>query len=583
MSDRLQKVIAYHEATKHHFHAYAPGPGMLDWATQPDPFRRYAGCEVLPLYRFSDADGPGYEQSLMEGANATSVSRAPADVQDARMLRRPRMAESSLDPIGANRVAPAALGRESVSRLLYDSLALSAWKQAGHSCWALRVNPSSGNLHPTEGYLITGPVPGLLDTPAVCHYAPKIHALEVRTGFSLDAWRDLAADLPPQTLIMGLSSIYWREAWKYGSRAFRYCQHDTGHAIATVSFAAAALGWKASLLDDLGDEAIADLLGLAEAHGPEAERPECLLAVYPQTQSCNARGLPRPAIAAVARGGWCGTPNTLSPSHRAWPIIDDVDEATRKSDTVAAYVTPTTPAPVEPASIDESVLLRRLIHQRRSAVAMDGHTGLTSDGFFSILQRCMPGANRFPFNALPWSPSIQLLLFVHRVRDVPPGLYLLVRDPTKDTDLRAAFTREFDWVRPNDCPGGLPLYRLAAGDCRNLAGAVSCHQSIAADGVFAMAMLAEFEPALEGYGPWFYRRLYWECGVIGQLLYLEAQAYGIQATGIGCFFDDPVHEVLGLQDRNYQSLYHFTLGGGVEDTRLTSLAPYPEEAPLPPR
>jgi SagB-type dehydrogenase family enzyme len=560
MSDRLQKVITYHEATKHHFHAYAPGPGMLDWATQPDPFRRYADCEVLSLDRFPDADGPGYEQSLLE-----------------------------------NRVAPAALGRESVSRLLYDSLALSAWKQAGGSRWALRVNPSSGNLHPTEGYLITGPVPGLLDTPAVCHYAPKIHALEVRTRFSLDAWRELTAGLPPQTLIVGLSSIYWREAWKYGSRAFRYCQHDTGHAIATISFAAAALGWKASLLDDLGDEAIAELLGLAQAHGPEAERPECLLAVYPQTQSCNARGLPRPAIAAVARGEWRGTPNALSPSHRPWPIIDEVDEATRKPDAVAPYVTPTTPAPVESVSIDESVLLRRLIHRRRSAVAMDGHTGLTRDGFFSILQRCMPATNRFPFNALPWSPSVHLLLFVHRVRDVTPGLYLLVRDPTKDTDLRAAFTPEFDWVRPDDCPKGLPLYRLAAGDCRDLAGAVSCHQSIAAEGVFAMAMLAEFEGTLETYGSWFYRRFYWECGVIGQLLYLEAEACGIQATGIGCFFDDPVHELLGLMPSphsspaggrggvgqhahmtwRYQSLYHFTLGGGVEDARLTSLPPYP--------
>lgn len=62
----------------------------------------------------------------------------------------------------------------------------------------------------------------------------------------------------------------------------------------------------------------------------------------------------------------------------------------------------------------------------------------------------------------------------------------------------------------------------------------------------------------------------------GRPLYLEAEAQGIQATGIGCFFDDPVHEVLGLRDRRYQSLYHFTLGGGVPDTRLTSLAPYVE-------
>lgn len=551
MSSPLEKVIAYHEATKHGFHAYAPGPGFLDWATQPDPFRRYPGCDVLALDHFPQADGPAYERALIEG-----------------------------------RVDPAAPGRETVSRLFYDSLALSAWKQAGASRWALRVNPSSGNLHPTEAYLIAGPVAGLLDAPAVCHYAPRLHALETRARFSPDLWRQLTAELPPQTLLIGLSSIYWREAWKYGSRAFRYCQLDTGHAIATIGFAAAALGWKASLLEGLGDAAIAELLGLARASGPEAERAECLLAVYPQTHRCRTQTLPPAAMAAIAQGEWRGAPNTLSPSHRPWPVIDEVDEATRKPETVIPYIdtadtSSTTPEPAEPASVDTSILLRRLIHRRRSAVAMDGSAGILSEGFYSMLSRCLAGTSRFPFNALPWPPMVHLLLFVHRVQDVAPGLYLLVRDPAKDADPQAMLGKEFDWIRPAACPEGLPLYRLAGGDCRGLAARVSCHQDIAADGIFAAAMLAEFEYPLRTYGPWFYRRLYWECGVIGQMLYLEAEAYGIQATGIGCFFDDPVHELLGLHDRRYQSLYHFTLGRGVEDRRLTTLPPYPEQARPP--
>lgn len=547
MSDSLNKVIAYHEATKHHYHAYAPGPGMLDWATQPDPFRRYAGTELIKLDKYPSADGPPYERALIEG-----------------------------------RIEPAALTHETVSRLLYDSLALSAWKQAGGNRWSLRVNPSSGNLHPTEAYVVSGPVAGLLDTPAVCHYTPQIHALEVRTRFSPGAWRDLVTDLAPQVLIIGLSSIYWRESWKYGARAFRYCQHDTGHAIAAVGFAAAALGWKASLLDDLGDEAITDILGLPRGREPEAERPECLLAVYPQAHACDTRALPRAAMLAIAKNEWYGVPNTLSPSHRFWPIIDEVDEATRKPDSITPYPQRTALEPVEPAPVDDPILLRHLIHRRRSAVAMDGHTGFLSEGFYSMLSRCLPGTKSFPFNALPWPPSVHLLLFVHRVQDVPPGLYLLARDPAKATDLREKFDKEFDWLRPEGCPEYLPLYRLADGDCRKLAESVSCHQEIAADGIFAVAMLTEFEQPLKAWGPWFYRRLYWECGVIGQMLYLEAEAYGIQATGIGCFFDNPVHELLGLQDRSYQSLYHFTVGGAVIDTRLMTLPPYPEVGPPTP-
>ena len=80
-------------------------------------------------------------------------------------------------------------------------------------------------------------------------------------------------------------------------------------------------------------------------------------------------------------------------------------------------------------------------------------------------------------------------------------------------------------------------------------------------------------------GPWFYRRLFWEAGVIGQVLYLEAEAAGIRSTGIGYYFDalHPMHEVLGLRDRTYQDLYHFTIGGPVEDIRLTTLPSYPDE------
>lgn len=82
----------------------------------------------------------------------------------------------SFDPPLANSCAPGAqlLTLDSVSRLFYYSMALSAWKQSGGSKWSLRVNPSSGNLHPTEAYLIAGTVPGLTDEgPMVAHYAPK--------------------------------------------------------------------------------------------------------------------------------------------------------------------------------------------------------------------------------------------------------------------------------------------------------------------------------------------------------------------------------------------------------------------------
>ena len=183
-----------------------------------------------------------------------------------------------------------------------------------------------------------------------------------------------------------------------------------------------------------------------------------------------------------------------------------------------------------------------------------------------MLSRVMPRAAP-PWDALWWTARIHLAIFVHRVDGVEPGLYVLVRDPEALERLRAACGREFLWERAD---AALPLYLLARGDCRTLARRLSCDQDIAADGFFSLGMIAEFDDSLKASGPSFYRHLFWESGVVGQVLYLEAEAAGARATGIGCFYDDPVHEVLGIGDHRFQSLYHFTVGAPVDDARLTT-------------
>ncbi|MEO5657159.1 MAG: SagB/ThcOx family dehydrogenase [Nitrospiria bacterium] len=539
MSDALTQVIAYHQATKHHLHAYARGPGHMDWDTQPDPFRRYEGAPLIALDHVPPSPEPRYETVFVEG----HVPSQP-------------------------------LTHRTVSQLFADSLALSAWKQAGDTSWPLRINPSSGNLHPTEGYLICGPIAGLCTTPMVGHYAPAEHALERRADVPLGTWQALIADLPHPVVLVGLTSVHWREAWKYGERAYRYCQHDMGHAMAAVSLAAAALGWRATLLDDLGTDALAALLGVFDARGAEAEVPDGILAIVPQGETCRTLTLPGHVTRTFADLPWQGRPNVLSRGHVEWPIIDRVTEAARKPSTEQVYGTARPHGP--PLAVGSApIAFRQIIVQRRSAVALDGRTGITRDAFYQILVKTLAGPGQFPFTMLPWTPRIHLALFVHRVQDVDPGLYLLVRDPGQTAALRADMKPEFVWETPAACPIGLELYRLQSGDVRKVAEQVSCHQSIAADGCFALGMIAEFERPLQHDGAWAYPRLFWESGVIGQVLYLEAEATGIRATGIGCFFDDPMHRVLGLTTLRYQSLYHFTMGGPVDDPRLRTLPPYP--------
>ncbi|MFO1431189.1 MAG: SagB/ThcOx family dehydrogenase [Candidatus Competibacteraceae bacterium] len=542
--DFLTQVIDYHERTKHHLHAYARSLGYLDWATQPNPFRRFAGTPCLPLEHPPLTDEPNYDAIFTPG-----------------------------------RLRPRPVNRATISQLFYDSLALSAWKQAGGSRWSLRVNPSSGDLHPTEGYLLAGPVPELSAEPGVYHYSPFEHALEQRWRLTEEEWEALAAQLPQNAVLVGLASIYWRESWKYGERAFRYCHHDVGHAIGALTLAAAVLDWRVRMVTSVADGDLARVLGVAQQHGMEAEHPDCLLAVFPAVESPPAISLQLPPALLDRLMGMTplGKENRLSSEHHAWPVIDEVATATHFDGFSIVHESALgtddrTVVLAEPAEHPRAA--RRLIRQRRSAIAMDGNTVIGREVFYRLLTRVTPYLNPLPFQVLPWRPRVALVLFVHRVEGLKPGLYLLLRDPAQRTALQATLRSEFLWRKSPACPAALELYLLQAGDFRETAQLISCQQDIAADSAFSLGMLTEFEWSLREHGPWFYPRLFWETGLIGQLLYLEAEAAGVRGTGIGCFFDDAMHRLLGIADRSWQSLYHFTIGGAVEDTRLKTMHPY---------
>ena len=559
-------VVAYHERTKHHYHRFSASVGYLDWANQPDPFRRYDGAPLVRLPLPDEGRAVPYWQLFV-----------------------------------ADNILPAPLSVDYVSLFLRYALSLTAWKQFEGTKWPLRANPSSGNLHPTEGYLLLPSLDAIHDRPGIYHYASKAHCLELRAELDPSVWAAMTAAFPESSFLVGLSSILWREAWKYGERAFRYCQHDIGHALGTIRFAAAALGWKIRLLDQVGSAAVSQLLGLdreTDYAGAEREHPE-LVALVTREKWMGDRNptLPDEMVSQVAASQWYGKANVLSPEHGVdWPVIDQVAAATTNlaCTNQVAITNPRATANQKIAADNDfsafpseeelfgtpvrsgSFTAEKVILGRRSAVSMDGSTAISATTFFRMLARLVPtrDGKSMPWDALPWRPRIHLGLFVHRVNGLNPGLYMLARDPEKIETLRQAMQPGFLWQRPLSCPHGLPLFLLKEGDCRALAASVSCGQDIAGDGAFSLGMIAEYLDSLVVYGASFYRNLFWEAGLVGQVLYLEAEEAGIRATGIGCYFDDPVHEVFGISSRDWQSFYHFTVGGPVEDRRLTTLPAY---------
>lgn len=488
-------VLSYHERTKHRLERYAAGPETLDWSMQPNPFREFIGAKrlILPL-------------------SAHEISAEP--------LQPPSI--------------------ESVGSLLQLSMGLSAWKECGPDRWALRCNPSSGNLHPTECYILALSVPGIEN--GLHHYRSIDHSLEQRCSIS---WTG------EPRLFVGLSSIHWREAWKYGERAFRYCQLDIGHALGALRFASAVLGWSLKMLD--APEAVLGTGRSADFAGAEAEEADLVLGV---DFGCGAN------FPELDMTNWRGHANRLDPHPMYhWPVIDEVAIASRRTARLFREKPPSAEHSNTTYPVD-------LLLGRRSAQRFDPAFTMEQDTFFHMLAQL---DDAVPWDIWDFAPRVHPVIFVHRVEAMASGLYILPRSGSALASLRKQMRGDFLWEQ-----AGADLYLLAKGDFRAIAKVASCRQAIASDSCFALGMLAEFEETV-AHDPWRYRQLHWEAGLLGHVLYLEAEAAGLRGTGIGCFFDDAFHELLGLENRAFQSLYHFTVGMPLMDSRILTLAPYPAD------
>jgi len=590
-------VMRYHHRTKHQLQRFAAGPDTLDWDGQPNPFRHWAGAPM---------------------------SRLPLQAASHTV---------SWQDVCAGAVPAAPLTRASVALLLELCFGLTAWKQFGPDRWSLRANPSSGNLHPTEAYVLTQGVGELPD--GLYHYAPDDHALAQRAARPVAAG---GVNNGHASLVLGLSSVNWREAWKYGERAFRYSQLDAGHALGAVRFAAAVLGWQAVRVPGLSHAQLAAAMGLdrdADFGLAEREEPEMLIALRPMRAGEGSgwarvgdmvvglsmtavdahANAPRPGLTATpawpAGTVWHGQANRLDahPMYR-WPVIDEVARASRAQPdsspttagasttlatgeparTATQTATASAPSSVPPAtrpvwwatlgqSPHDTTPASRLIRDRRSAQHFDRRATMPMASFQRLLAAQMPAAG-LPWDSWPQAPRVHLVVYAHRVEGVPAGAYVLPRSEAGLAMLQAQGIGKVSLSPAPGWPAAVPLQALAehptlSGTLRTL----SCHQAIASDACVAFSLVADFVAPVQAQ-PAAYREVLQEAGLIGQVLYLQAEAEGLRGTGIGCYFDDAVHELLGLQGDAMQVLYHFTVGEAQTDDRISTERPYTAERQL---
>ncbi|MDN3513958.1 MAG: SagB/ThcOx family dehydrogenase [Candidatus Brocadia sp.] len=515
----MKSIREYHEDTKHSWEKLYQDHHSLDWANQPNPFRTYPDCPKIDLgSRFEKIDAP--------------LSRL--------------WSQNNVTP----RDEPIALS--TLSTLLYYSMAISAWKSyPGVEPWSLRVNPSSGDLHPTEAHLYVHKVNDLPE--GAYHYFVKGHQLEQRAVGSIvpDLWQVLGGSSPTPPIIIGLNTVFWREAWKYQSRALRYCYLDLGHAMAALRIAAHGLGLFAMFIGGYCDDSMRKYLCFHKTD----EHPLLFLALDTK----------QPVVGSSKKEIRKGTihasmnMNRLSGNEVDYPLISQGHTLTgvkySKSDPQYSRETLMSPSQAKGDQfmkiLDEmpsaEYRLKWTIRHRRSAVDFDGKTRLPFNAFhFLIHLLCIPYEADYLVPKGP--PLIIPYLYVHRVEGLERGLYVL---DVANKSLRM----------------------LSRGDMQRVAKELSLNQDIACDSSFAVSFVSNFDYALRIYGNRGYRYIHYESGFMGQALYLGASATGLDATGIGAFIDDEVHTFLKTPPEQ-QVVYHFTVGKRVDDPRISTLPSY---------
>lgn len=401
---------------------------------------------------------------------------------------------------------------DSLTRLLFFTLGLTArMSHGGESDLFLRAAPSAGGLYPTELYVAVRGVDGLSD--GLYHYHSLRSALyPVWQG---DFWADLRHYFLDQSaiesakVVLLMTGLYGRSAWRYKERAYRRILLDTGHALGNLIEVCREMSWDYRLLGGFIDAGLEELFFL----GAGEEFPLLGIALgEPGTLPPEAGQLPGPEPAQAVLDLPTSAAMQVQQNHcERLRDKQGLREPVRRSVASAPY----TPHAEEAESILPLILKRRScrkfkgngipVDEMRDLLGFALRSDATSEG---AEWRLAPG-------------MIDLHLVVLDVPGLDAGVYALNAET-----MRWRLTR--------------------AGDFRQDAYQICLGQELAAECAFLLIYTADMAALAARYGDRGYRYACIDCGQIGERINLQAIHLGLGSSGIGGYYDDLANELLDL-------------------------------------
>ena len=449
---------SFHDATKLSY---------ISLATKPPLYKSYPGLATVQLP--DDLPSPD-AATLPAVAGAVSAPQGPLDLS-------------------------------ALAQLLHYSAGLirrSTLRTAGEVHY--RAAASAGALYPIELYVLCGDLPGL---PAgLYHYGPATNSLTLlRSGDLRGNLASAAGDHPavadaPATILC--TCVFWRSAWKYRERGYRYCYWDNGTILANMTATANSLGQPTEIVAGFADAEVDTLLGLDSP----SEASFCLVPVG--SGSAAPSGVA--SLDAIDAGVLGVERRTEYPETRALHsgsiLADGSDAAAWRHDVEQRQ--PGAPTANWP---DNGPLGATIAH--RGSTRRFAREPMPVGRLEALL-----AASTSPVQADYGGGVIDTYLIVNAAEGIAPGTYFYSTEK-----------------------GGLEL--LSEGEYREEAGHLCFEQALGADSSAVAYFMADLDAILSRYGNRGYRIAQLEAGILGGRMYLASHAMGLGATGM-TFFDDAV-------------------------------------------
>lgn len=424
---------------------------------------------------------------------------------------------------------------EQISTLIKYSLSISAWKKIQNRKYPLRVNPSTGNLHPLEFYFFLNQNTG---HPGLFHYNILENTLEQRHTEDLlpilakaTGYLELK-DCP--SVIVG-TGISYRQTWKYGLRGYRYQLLDMGHAAASIMYSASAINLPCQLIGAFPDQSLRELCGLQ--HLPE--EPLCLIPIGKNLTHWNYPPLKPEELPHDHE--FQGIPNRLFEEDETYPeleelrhlsLLDVADLWPPQENSLAAL-------PIEAINGKN---FTEVSFGRRSALRFDDESIMPLEHLHYF---CSSLFNHFNCDFLGSifgkcrSTLLKFKVLCLHVEGVEDGLYRIHED-------------------------NLELEFIQKGSLNKEVQYLFLEQSHIHGANLIFFIQGDFNQKTEIFRERLYRYLHLEAGFLGQTLYLNAENLSYKGLCLASFYDNELNHFLDPHNQE-TCLLGFAIGKGLKD------------------